>query len=137
MYVAGAQNGDPNKLLYNPPGGYNPLNQNVLALITYWLRLTTDGSQVFGTVWPADGVTPESSALRMEWARGDRSGLAGISAASNGGALEMSVDYILIQADGLPTTVVGIPEPSSIVLSVLGLVGLIACTRRRRGRRIS
>ena len=39
-----AANGDPNKLLYNPAGGYNTTTQNVLALI----RMTAEGANLDG-----------------------------------------------------------------------------------------
>jgi len=85
----------------------------------YWLRLRqepnagggTNRIDVFGKVWPADGVTPEPYAWQMTWdytpAVAVRQGFAGITGCSGGGLAHLEVDYILIKADGLPSTTVG------------------------------
>ena len=97
-----------------------------------WLRLrySVDSSgsfDVFGKMWDA-GTTPEPAAFNISWDQQGRSGLAGLTTDSNGGAAELEVDYVLIKADGLPTINV-LPEPAS----ALGLgAGAIFLARRRR-----
>ncbi|HWB05836.1 MAG TPA: PEP-CTERM sorting domain-containing protein [Verrucomicrobiales bacterium] len=194
-----AANSDPNKLLYNPAGGYNSTTQNVLALIRMttegpnidggrggvtavsdagigqglnlhfrqpgqngngnhynllddlrawgpatdpflggatwvtgqymWLRLVVDPSGTpFGKIWPA-GNTPEPAGFDLAWGPRGRVGLAGLVTNSIAGANEFEVDYVLIQADGLPSIGV-VPEPTT------GMLGLAAAAmglaRRRR-----
>jgi len=83
--------------------------------VWYWLRLRqepnagggTNKLDVFGKVWPADGVTPEPYAWQMTWdytpAAAARRGFAGITAASGSGLAHLEVDYVLIKAEGLPS----------------------------------
>jgi len=79
----------------------------------YWLRLrqtgsiVTDGPNIFGKVWLADGTVAEPSDWPMRWTRADRIGFAGIAGSSIGGLSEYEVDYILIKAEGLPNIKVG------------------------------
>jgi hypothetical protein len=192
-------NSDPNKLLYNPAGGYDTTTQNVLALIRMttegpnidggrggvtavsdagigqglnlhfrqpgqngngnhynllddlrawgpstdpliggatwvtgeymWLRLVVDASGTpFGKIWPA-GNTPEPANFDLVWGPRGRAGLAGLVTNSIAGANEFEVDYVLIQAAGLPSIAV-VPEPAT------GMLGLAAAAlglaRRRR-----
>ena len=96
----------------------------------YWLRLIHEGdNDATMSIWAADNTTPESSALTTTMTNfGDRDGLAGL--VTNSGANGVfEVDYVLIQAAGLPSTVV--PEPATAGLLGLGAAGLLA--RRRRG----
>lgn len=93
-----------------------------------WLRLVTNGSTVQGKIWDA-GTSPEPAGFDLTWARGGRSGLAGLVTNSIGGQGTLEVDYVLIQSQGLPQVSV-IPEPAS--LGVLALLSIAAL--RRRGR---
>jgi len=191
---------DPNKLLYNPAGGYNTTTQNVLALIRMttegpnndggrggiaavsdagngqglnllyrqpnqngpgnhfnllddlrawgpftdpgaggpswvigeyqWLRLVVDPSGVpFGKIWPA-GATAEPADFNLIWDGRARAGLAGLTTNSIGGANEFEVDYILIQAGGLPSIAV-VPEPATGMLGLVGVAALGLARRRR------
>jgi hypothetical protein len=102
----------------------------------YWVLETTNGSTETASIWAADGVTPESSALSGSWTEGGRSGLAGLVADSNGGDGTFQVNYVLIEAAGLPLIDAGIaPEPSSVVALVglcgMGLIGVVRYRRRR------
>lgn len=92
-----------------------------------WLRLVTDGTTVQGKIWDA-GSAPEPAAYDMTWTRGGRSGLAGLVTNSNGAQGLFEVDYVLIQAQGLPSITV-VPEPGALAL--LGLTGLGLLARRR------
>jgi len=78
----------------------------------YWMRLkyapsTAAGqADAFAKVWAADGTTPEPADWQTTWDRHPaeariRSGFAGITAGSAGGASVFDVDYILIKAAGL------------------------------------
>jgi MYXO-CTERM domain-containing protein len=193
-------NSDPNKLLYNPAGGYSTTTQNVLALIRMttegpnidggrggvaavsdsltgqglnllirqpgqngngnhfnllddarawgpstdpglggpgwvigqyqWLRLVVDASGTpSGKIWPAGG-TPEPAAFNLFWTGRGRAGLAGLTTNSIGGANEFEVDYILIQAAGLPSITV-VPEPGTAALG-MAAVAVLGLARRRR-----
>lgn len=95
----------------------------------YWLRLIHEGdNDATIRIWPADNVTPESAADTVSMTNfGDRDGLAGL--VTNSGANgTFEVDYVLIQAEGLPAITV-VPEPASIGLLALSGLGLLA--RRR------
>ena len=86
----------------------------------YWLRVrhapSTQGPDVFGKIWRADGTEQEPADWQTSYeyvpGRSARSGLAGIAATSSGGLAEFDVDYILIKAAGLPTIVAA---PRSLV----------------------
>jgi hypothetical protein len=93
-----------------------------------WLRLVTDGTTVQGKVWDA-GTTPEPAAFDLTWTRGGRSGLAGLATNSSGAQGQLEVDYVLIQAQGLPSIQV-VPEPASFALAAAAAAGLLA--RRRK-----
>jgi hypothetical protein len=93
-----------------------------------WLRLVTDGMTVQGKIWDA-GSTPEPAAFDLTWTRGGRAGLAGLATTSGGGLGILEVDYVLIQAEGLPSITV-IPEPAALGLLVLAPTYLLS--RRRR-----
>ena len=93
-----------------------------------WLRLVTNGTTVQGKVWDA-GAAAEPAGVDLTWTRGGRTGLAGLVTNSIGGQGTLEVDYVLIQAQGLPQITV-IPEPAS-----LGLLAVAAiATLRRRSR---
>jgi hypothetical protein len=92
----------------------------------YWLRLvqngtnTAAGPNIFGKIWLADGTTPEPAAWQLTWSRSERTGLAGIAAASDQNynevpfpLLDFDVSYFLLKAAGLPTITVA---PSSFSL---------------------
>lgn len=98
-----------------------------------WLRLryslNSDGFfDAFGKMWDA-GAEPEPAAFNLSWDQEGRTGLAGLTTDSIGGAAEFEVDYVLIKADGLPTVQV-VPEPASAL--GLGLGAIILGLRRRR-----
>jgi hypothetical protein len=106
----------------------------------YWLRVVTspdaptgtnnlanNAFDVFGKVWRAG--TGEPGDFDLAWDRSGRSGLAGIAGPVGGQLTDFSVDYILIQADGLPQ-IRAVPEPTAAGLLGLSVLGLIA--RRRR-----
>jgi len=97
-----------------------------------WLRIVVDASGVpSGKIWSAGG-TPEPAAFNLSWDARGRAGLAGLTTNSIGGANEFEVDYILIQASGLPSIAV-VPEPASAMLGLAAAAfGII---RRRRQRR--
>jgi len=90
----------------------------------YWLRLRHEPNaasqggvnDVFGKIWLADGSQAEPASWQTTYdyipARTARTGFAGIGATSLGGTAEFDVDYILIKASGLPSTVVA---PNSFV----------------------
>lgn len=104
----------------------------------YWVRLkhapdsASGAADLFGKVWLADGSTPEPAEWSMQWnlwtGSPGRLGWAGI-AASSGGTSEFDVDYFLVKADGLPQITVGVPEPATMSLLLVGGVLL----RRKRG----
>lgn len=96
-----------------------------------WLRLVTDGTTVQGKIWNA-GTTPEPAAFDLTWTRGGRTGLAGLATNSSGATGILEVDYVLIQAAGLPSIQV-VPEPASIGLLAVASVALLA--RRRSASR--
>ncbi|MHB9078604.1 MAG: Ig-like domain-containing domain [Pirellulaceae bacterium] len=74
----------------------------------YWMRLSQTVSSaahdanIHAKVWRADGTEPEPATWQVEWARADRTGLAGIRGPHDGGPTAFEVDYILIKAEGLP-----------------------------------
>ncbi len=79
--------------------------------VWYWMRLRQDPkasglNDVFGKVWPADGVTAEPADWQMTWAYTPgqplSKGFAGITGASGNGFGQLEVDYVLIKAAGLP-----------------------------------
>jgi hypothetical protein len=92
-----------------------------------WLRLVTSGTTVQGKVWDA-GTAAEPAGFDLAWTRGGRSGLAGLVTNSIGGQGTLEVDYVLIQAQGLPQITVA-PEPAS--LGLLALASLATLRRRR------
>ena len=74
----------------------------------YWLRLGQTGASagkdtnIRAKIWRADGTEPEPANWQIEWARDDRTGLAGICGPHDSSPAEFEVDYILIKAEGLP-----------------------------------
>ncbi|OPZ31756.1 MAG: hypothetical protein BWZ02_00005 [Lentisphaerae bacterium ADurb.BinA184] len=99
-----------------------------------WLRLVYDGYTAQARIWDA-GATPEPTGWDLMWSQSGRYGLAGLVTNSIGGAGVFEVDYVLIQAQGLPLiTVAGIPEPATGGL-LLGLAAFAAMQRRRTTRR--
>jgi len=95
-----------------------------------WLRLVVDGGGVpSGKIWPAGGAA-EPAGFNLSWDARGRAGLAGLTTDSNGGANEFEVDFILIQASGLPAIQV-VPEPAAGTLGLMG-VAVLGLTRRRR-----
>jgi hypothetical protein len=110
----------------------------------YWLRLVhsadapngtnnlaNNANDLFGKVWRAG--TGEPANFDIAWDRGGRpGGLAGIAGPvgfTAGLVSDISIDYILIQAEGLPP-IRAIPEPAAAGL--LGLSALALMGRRRR-----
>ena len=83
----------------------------------YWMELTETSASATAKFWPANG-TPETAASTVTWnsstspAYVATSGFAGITASSNGGALDMNVYYALIQNSQLPQMVAGYGGPS-------------------------
>lgn len=114
-------------ILWGPNIG-DSTNPSWAANTFYWVRETTVGSSIKAEIWPADGSTPEGSAMSTTWTQGGRSGLAGLVADSSGGTGTFQVNYLLIQASGLPQ-ITALPEPASLGLIGLGAIGLLA--RRR------
>jgi len=92
-----------------------------------WLRLVTSGTTVQGKIWEA-GTTPEPAAFDVTWTRGGRTGLAGLATNSLGATGILEVDYVLIQAAGLPSIQV-VPEPAAAGLLALASVALLARSR--------
>lgn len=86
----------------------------------FWLRLrqtsssTAAGTNIHAKVWLADGSVPEPANWQAGWSRAGRTGLAGITGSSGGGAEEFDVDYVLIKAAGLPSIKVA-PAPFALV----------------------
>jgi uncharacterized protein (TIGR03118 family) len=80
--------------------------------VWYWMRLRQDSkasgtNDVFGKVWPSDGVTPEPAEWQMVWdyvpAHVLSTGFAGLAGASGNGFAQLETDYVLIKANGLPS----------------------------------
>ena len=81
--------------------------------VWYWMRLRQDSkaaggtNDVFGKVWPSDGVTPEPAGWQMVWdyvpGQVLSKGFAGLAGASNNGFGQTEMDYILIKAEGMPS----------------------------------
>jgi hypothetical protein len=92
----------------------------------YFLRLTHDAANnAVSHIWPADNVTPESSALTVSHpAFGARSGLAGLVTNSENAVGTFEVDYVLIQAAGLSSISV-VPEPGTLTMLGCGAIGLV------------
>lgn len=125
-------NGSVTMSLLNDSVAWGPSFGTWQANTYYWVRETTAGTSITAELWPADGTTPESSAVTTTWTAGTRSGLAGLVADSSGGAGTFQVNYLLIQASGLPSITAGTPEPASAGL--LGAVGGALLLKRRRRR---
>ncbi|HEV8543144.1 MAG TPA: TIGR03118 family protein [Verrucomicrobiae bacterium] len=105
-------------LSWGPQGLMNGTNEMGWSNNTwYWLRLRQDAkadgtNDVFGKVWPSDGVTPEPADWQMVWAYTGAhpplsTGFAGIAGGSGNGTrpgfAQLEVDYVLIKAAGLPS----------------------------------
>ena len=75
----------------------------------YWMRFkvapnTAPGAaDLFGKIWKGDGTEPEPEDWQFSWDRSGRTGFAGITASSNGGLIEMKVDYFALKSTGLPS----------------------------------
>src|SRR4051812_36242958 len=93
-----------------------------------WLRVVTDGTTVRAKIWDA-GAAAEPAAFDLTWTQQGRTGLAGLATDSVGGLGTFDVDYVLIQAAGLPSIQV-VPEPASAALPAM--VGIALLVRRRR-----
>ena len=95
----------------------------------YWLRLKQDvDGNNSGKIWPA-GNAAEPTDFDLTWFSRGRTGLAGLTTNSIGGAGVFEVDYVLIKADGLPA-IKAVPEPCGGLL--LALAGGVIGFRRRR-----
>jgi len=98
-----------------------------------WLRLVVDANGLpSGKMWDA-GAEPEPVDINLVWSnppQPSRFGLAGLVTNSINGASEFEVDYVLIQAAGLPSTQV-VPEPGTGLLALVGF-GALGIARRRR-----
>jgi uncharacterized protein (TIGR03118 family) len=101
--------------------------------VWYWMRLRQDSkagggtNDVFGKVWPADGVTPEPAEWQLLWdyvpGQVLSKGFAGIAGASGNGFGQTEMDYILIKAAGLPSIkasfgVFGPPSNAPVVTGI-------------------
>ncbi len=82
----------------------------------YWLRAKcTYGSNIAVKFWLGDGVTPEPADFQLTdsfKASIDSPLYAGISAVSADAVVDFDVDYILIEADGLPS--ISVTPPSDL-----------------------
>jgi hypothetical protein len=109
----------------------NTISSDTWAVDNYkWLRLVQDANGTnFAKIWDA-GTTPEPATFDLTWSGRFRTGLAGLTTNSLFGQGVFEVDYVLIQADGLPSIKVAVPEPGSALL--LGLAGATLGLRRRR-----
>jgi hypothetical protein len=121
----------------------NPEQQMWAPNTYYWLRLVhavdapaeannlaNGANDVFGKVWVAG--TGEPANFDVGWDRGGRDigGLAGLAGPVANGQTDVSVDYILIQAAGLPA-IQAVPEPAVAGWLGLSALGLVARRRRR------
>jgi hypothetical protein len=110
--------------LLNDLVAWGPVQNFVWQLNTwYWIRLRQEPNaasqggvnDVFAKIWLADGTQTEPANWQLTWdytpAKPTRTGFAGITA-SSGSPFQFDVDYILIQAAGLPTILVA---PNSFI----------------------
>jgi hypothetical protein len=104
----------------------------------YWVRFkaapdTGAGApDLFAKVWKADGTAPEPDDWQSTWDRGGRTGFAGITATSNGAAMEFEIDYWLLKSAGLPTitpaaeSITAVPPPIKLSTALAG--GILTIT---------
>ena len=88
------------------PSDYSNFIKNCVAMVERSAAaLTTTGNSYTAELWAADGTTSESSALTATW-KVNRVQVFGAAwqglVASSGGDGSFKVNYLLIQADGLP-----------------------------------
>jgi len=102
--------------------------------VYYWMRFkvapnTAPGAaDLWGKIWKGDGTEPEPEDWQFSWDRSGRTGFAGITASSNGGLIELKVDYFALKSTGLPSTTLAFqyeggavtPQPAQISISRSG-----------------